>query len=77
MGYWITTFGLLLFGVVAMLSIGRPFFLVGLALLLLSSLRTRPAFWPANQAALLLAVVTIVMVLAAMTWLRRSREPGP
>jgi len=136
MGYWITTFGLIVFGFLAMLSIGRPFLLVGLALLLLRPLRSRPAaFWPplaaviswnvafmaiapmycvatqsvgvgssgesttvrtsltgmvysgrglynpplgpANQAALLLAVVTFAMVLAAMTWLRRSREPGP
>ena len=136
MGYWITTFGLIVFGFVGMLSIGRPFLLVGLALLLLSPLRTRPAaFWPplaaviawnvgylaiapmtctatqtvgvgssgasesstvcssltgivysgrgvynpplepANQAALLLAVVTFVMVLAAVTWLRRSHRP--
>jgi hypothetical protein len=136
-GYWITTFGLIVFGFVGMLSIGRPFLLVGLTLLLLSPLRNRPAaFWPplaaviawnvaylaivpmsctatqtvgvgtsgasesstvcssltgivysgrgvynpplepANQAALLLAVVTFVMVLAAVTWLRRSHGPG-
>jgi hypothetical protein len=138
MGYWITTFGLIVFGFVGMLSIGRPLLLVGLALLLLSPLRRRPAaFWPplaaviawnvgylaiapmsctatqtigvgsesageaitlctsltgivysgrgvynpplgpANQAALMLAVVTFVIVLAAVTWLRGSREPGP
>jgi hypothetical protein len=47
LGYWITTLGLLVFGFVGMLSIGRPFLLVGLALLLLSPLRRRPAaFWP-------------------------------
>jgi hypothetical protein len=136
-GYWITTIGLIAFGFVGMLSIGRPFLLAGLTLLLLSPLRNRPAaFWPplgaviawnvgylaivpmsctatqtvgvgtsgagesstvcssltgiaysgrgvynpplepANQAALLLAVVTFVLVLAAVTWLRRSHRPG-
>lgn len=47
MSYWITTFGLIAFGFVAMLSIGRPFLLVGLGLLLLRPLRSHPAaFWP-------------------------------
>lgn len=47
MGYWLTTFGLIAFGFLAMLSIGRPFLLVGLSLLLLRPLRNRPAaFWP-------------------------------
>jgi hypothetical protein len=46
-GYWVTSLGLIAFGVVAMFSIGRPFFLVGLAMLLLGPLRNRPAlFWP-------------------------------
>jgi hypothetical protein len=46
-GYWITTFGLIIFGFVAMFSIGRPFFLAGLALLILRPVRSRPAaFWP-------------------------------
>jgi len=127
--------GLISFGFVAMLSIGRPFLLVGLALLLLRPLRSRPAaFWPplaaviawnvgylaiapmtctatqtvglgsssgesttvcasligilysgrgvynppvepANQVALLLAVITFVMVLAAMLWRRDARRP--
>jgi hypothetical protein len=35
-----------------------------------------PPLEPANQAALLLAVVTFVLVLAAVTWLRRSHRPG-
>ena len=135
MGYWITTFGLIAFGFVAMLSIGRPYFLVGLALLLLRPLRSRPAaFWPplaaviawnvgflaiapmsctatqtvdvgsstaaesftvcssltgivysgrgvynpplepANQVALLLAVITFVLVLAGMLWRRDVRR---
>jgi hypothetical protein len=46
-GYWITSLGLITFGVVAMFSIGRPFFLVGLAMLVLGPLRRRPAlYWP-------------------------------
>lgn len=47
MGYWITSFGLIAFGVVAMLSIGRPFLLVGLAMLILGPLRRHPTlYWP-------------------------------
>jgi hypothetical protein len=45
--YWIATFGLIGFGFLGMLSIGRPFLMVGLAMLLLSPFRTRPTvFWP-------------------------------
>ena len=47
MGYWITSLGLIAFGFVGMFSVGRPFFLVGLAMLLLGPVRRRPAlFWP-------------------------------
>lgn len=47
MGYWVATFGLIAFGFIAMFSIGRPFLLVGLAMLVLGPLRTRPIwFWP-------------------------------
>jgi hypothetical protein len=46
-GYWVASLGLIAFGVVGMFSIGRPFFLVGLAMLILGPLRSRPAlFWP-------------------------------
>jgi hypothetical protein len=134
MGYWITTFGLIAFGFLAMLSIGRPFLLVGLALLLLRPLRNHPAaFWPplaavigwnvafmaiapiscvatqrvgvgssgesttvctsltgflysgrgiynppmepANQAACLISAFSLVVVLAAVLALQRSRRP--
>jgi hypothetical protein len=45
--YWVATAGLIAFGLVGMLSIGRPFLLVGLAMLALGRLRSRPAaFWP-------------------------------
>lgn len=47
MGYWITSLGLIAFGLIGSLSIGRPFLLVGLALLVLGPLRSRPVlFWP-------------------------------
>ena len=47
MGYWVAGVSLIAFGVVAMFSIGRPFLLVGLAMLILGPLRRRPAlFWP-------------------------------
>ena len=47
MGYWVASLGLMAFGVVAMFSIGRPFLLVGLAMLILGPLRSRPVlFWP-------------------------------
>lgn len=47
MGYWITSLGLIAFGFVGMFSIGRPFFLVGLAMLVFGPVRRRPAlFWP-------------------------------
>ncbi len=47
MGYWVGSLGLIAFGVIAMFSIGRPFLLVGLAMLILGPLRSRPVlFWP-------------------------------
>lgn len=47
MGYWVGSLGLIAFGVIAMFSIGRPFLLVGLAMLILRPLRSRPVlFWP-------------------------------
>ncbi len=47
MSYWITSLGLIAFGVVGMFSIGRPFFVVGIAMLILGPLRSRPAlYWP-------------------------------
>jgi len=47
MAYWITSLALLIFGFLASLSIGQPFFWVGLAMLLLGAFRGRPLiFWP-------------------------------
>jgi hypothetical protein len=47
MGYWIASLGLIAFGIVGAMSIGLPFLLIGLAMLVLSPIRHRPlAFWP-------------------------------
>ena len=47
MGYWITSIGLIALGLVGTFSIGRPFLLVGLALVVLGPVRRRPVlFWP-------------------------------
>jgi hypothetical protein len=47
MRYWLVCLGLIGFGFVAVLSIGRPFLMVGLAMLLLWPVRHRAAFfWP-------------------------------
>jgi hypothetical protein len=45
--YWTTSAGLMAFGAIAMFSIGRPFLLVGFAMLALGRLRGRPVlYWP-------------------------------
>ena len=47
MTYWILSLALVAFGVVGALSIGRPFLLIGLTMLLLGRWRHRPAIlWP-------------------------------
>jgi hypothetical protein len=47
MAYWITSLALIIFGFLGSLSIGQPFLLVGLAMLVLGPFRGRPlVFWP-------------------------------
>jgi hypothetical protein len=47
MAYWITSLALIGFGILGAASIGQPFFLVGLAMVLLGAFRRRPLiFWP-------------------------------
>ena len=47
MTYWFTSLALLVFGFLGALSIGQPFFWVGLAMLLLGAFRGHPLiFWP-------------------------------
>ncbi len=55
MAYWITSLALVVFGFLTGFSIGQPFLLVGLALIVLGPFRRRPRiFWPA-----LLAVIAL------------------
>lgn len=66
MPYWATTLALIAFGVVGILSIGRPFLLVGLAMLVLAPLRGRPVlFWP-PLAAVIAWNVTFMAVAPGM-----------
>jgi hypothetical protein len=47
MGYWVTSLALIAFGVAGAMSIGRPFLMIGLAMLLLGRVRRRALlFWP-------------------------------
>jgi hypothetical protein len=47
MGYWIASFALISFGIVGAMSIGRPFLMIGVAMLLLGRVRRRTLlFWP-------------------------------
>ena len=65
MAYWITSLILIAFGFLAMFSIGRPFLLVGLAMLILGPVRRRPAlFWPPVSA----VVAWNVAFLAVVPW---------
>jgi hypothetical protein len=60
MSYWLAALVLIGFGFVAGFSIGAPFLLVGLALLVLGPFRGRPRlFWPG-----LLAVIGFVLGVA-------------
>ena len=57
MSYWLIALILTTFGFLAGFSIGAPFFVVGVAMLVLGPVRTRPrAFWPA-----LIGVITFVI----------------
>jgi hypothetical protein len=60
--YWITSLALIGFGILGAASIGQPFFLVGLAMVLLGSFRGRPfIFWPP-----LLAVIAYNLAFLAV-----------
>jgi hypothetical protein len=62
MAYWIASLGLVVFGFLSAFSIGQPFFLVGLAMLVLGAFRGRPfIFWPP-----LLAVVAYNLAFVAV-----------
>jgi hypothetical protein len=62
MAYWITSLALIGFGILGAASIGQPFFLVGLAMVLLGAFRGRPLiFWPP-----LLAVIAYNLAFLAV-----------
>lgn len=79
MSYWIVSIALMAFGVVASLSIGRPFAMVGLAMLVLGPLRRRPVlFWPPLVAVVAwnLAFMVIAPSQCAATQTVRSVDLG-
>ncbi len=58
MAYWIASVALIVFGFLGSFSIGQPFLLVGLAMLVLGRVRNRPLlFWPPMLAVLAYDVV--------------------
>ena len=46
MGYWITSLVLIAFGIAGAMTVGRPFLLIGLAMLVLGPLRHHALDWP-------------------------------
>jgi hypothetical protein len=47
MGYWAVSIALIVFGILGLMSIGLPFLMIGLAMLLLSRFRDRAlVYWP-------------------------------
>lgn len=74
MTYWFVALLLTVFGFVAGFSIGPPFLLIGLAMLVLGPLRRWPrVFWPP-----LVAVVAFVIALALLVplWCVATTEVG-
>jgi hypothetical protein len=63
MGYWLVALVLTAFGFIAGFSIGPPFFVVGVAMLILGPVCARPrAFWPALVAVLAFVIAAILVV---------------
>ncbi|MEX2136986.1 MAG: hypothetical protein WEB29_08590 [Chloroflexota bacterium] len=74
MAYWIISLALIVFGFLGSWSIGQPFLLVGLAMLVLGVFRHRPlVFWPP-----MLAVIAynIVYWAVAPFWCATSEAIG-
>lgn len=64
--YWILTAALIVFGFITGFSIGQPFLLVGLAMVVLGPLRRRPlVFWPPMAG--VIAAVVVFMTIAPFT----------
>lgn len=70
MGYWIAALLLVAFGFIGALSIGPPFLLVGLAMLVLGPLRRWPRlYWPplVGVLAFILGVILVVPMYCTAT----------
>lgn len=78
MAYWIASVALIGFGLVAGFSIGQPFFLIGLAMLVLGAFRRHPlVFWPPMLAVIAYNITYwIVTLLALWCETRCSSLPG-
>ena len=61
MTYWIVAVALIVFGVVGGFSIGQPFLLIGLAMVLLGPFRSRRAVFSPLMSAVVAFVVATVM----------------
>jgi hypothetical protein len=63
MGYWLIALVLTAFGFVAGFSIGPPFFVVGVAMLVLGPMRARPrVFWPALVGVIAFVIGAVLVV---------------
>lgn len=70
MWYWLAALSLVAFGLLGALSIGMPFLVVGLVLLVLGPVRRRPMiFWPVLLAVVggLLAYLSLVPMFCTIT----------
>jgi hypothetical protein len=77
MTYWILSLALVSFGVIAALSIGRPFMLIGLTMLLLGRWRHRPAiFWPPLLAMIAYAGLAFLAALVAARVVHAKLQRG-
>jgi hypothetical protein len=74
--YWVTSLTLIVFGVLAMFSIGRPFLMVGVAMVILGPFRQRPAwFWPPLAA--VIAYNVGYWAVARLSWTATRLLAGP
>lgn len=69
MAYWALSLGLIVFGFLTGFSIGQPFLLVGVAMLLLGAFRHRPlVFWPPMLAVIAYNITYWAMAPLGCTW---------
>ncbi len=76
--YWLLAAALVIFGYVAIFSVGAPFLVLGIALLVLGPWRDRPqTFWPPLVAVVLFFVGYIVVAPVTCTATAQSRTDSP